>query len=242
MKINKVFICFVALVISACDGTLFSGGSAPTKTFDVVAHPHRPLIGFNYGPSQTYRPHGYTVVNRHAIQKPAPQVIKIILDQSEVHINDAAAVHGYKEHGSYASAPYAQYYKIIDHGAPISQSYAGNTAYGYASRSNHASKQFYALLPQILQIILEQDGVAGVGRSSTHYRQLVDAYGLSGKAIITRNEGAPSADLHGGHVVERGLLEVKSVESARAAPHPHPHYQTHLQHHQIHPASVNVGW
>nr|XP_032295654.1 glycine-rich cell wall structural protein 1.8 [Drosophila virilis] len=172
------------------------------------------------------------------------QLIKVILEDGHGygHGGGVAGGHSYEHgyasghsHGSYGE----QVYKVIEHSAPAApvayhansggsdyaygQSYAAGHGYGGGDASYH-NQQLKAILPQIIQLVLQEDalygggggGGGGYGNVDAINSQLIDTFGHRGKAIIMRADKAQGAFFKSGHVVQRGTLKVMRVEENQA--------------------------
>lgn len=121
-------------------------------------------------------------------------------------------------HGASSAASVASAYSYA-------QSYAAGYGYGGSSHSHSHShsggsnynEQLNAILPQIIQLVLQEDslgggGGGGYGNIDDINGQLINTFGRKGKAIIMRADQAQGAFFKSGHVVQRGTLKVMRVQ------------------------------
>lgn len=207
-------------------------------SYSVVAapshgHDHGIRHGSSYSSHDQAHGHSYYPDHGHGFGNTV-KVVKVILNQG--HGVGQASHYSYASGHNYGSSGYgqggeAEIVKVISQHAAASTPAHVNHGYfaganhglssdvSYASSYNHVgydsfSSQLNAILPQILDLILGQNGG---GSASDLHNQLVSHFGHSGKAYITPANGRSNSYYSSGHVVEKGVLEVTRLEGE---PHP----------------------
>ncbi|XP_017850050.1 glycine-rich cell wall structural protein 2, partial [Drosophila busckii] len=223
----KLYICLLA-TLGVCNATFLSlfgggggGGNTKTTTYDIIAAPHGGAGHAHVGGG------GHAHIAGHAA---GPQVIKIILENGAAapqYVHHSAAGYGAGQQQVYKiieqSAPVVPVAPIAYHAAGHAQSYAAGHAQSYAAGhgygGGHSQSQLNAILPQIIQLVLQEDaygrgagGGGGYGNVAAINGQLIDTFGHKGNAIIMRADQAQGAFFKSGHVVQRGTLKVMRVQ------------------------------
>lgn len=193
------------------------------------SHGYGQSSGYGYG-------HGQAVA--------APQVVKVILQQSGGygHGGGGSGVGGGYGgdygHGHGGGDSHTEVIKVIQEEAAPAANYGRNFAdnqqvyaAGYKTYGNdHGYGQAQALggggggngfslesiLPQILQIVLQDNayggGFGGSAADGQYNQQLIAHFGQKGKVTVMMNDGSKSSYFKGGHVVQKGTLKVTRVE------------------------------
>ncbi|XP_001991981.2 glycine-rich cell wall structural protein 2, partial [Drosophila grimshawi] len=223
------------------------GGSTKT-TYDIIATPNGGGVGGGHGYGHGGGGGGggsYSHGHAHGGGGGgSPQLIKIILQDGGQGYGGGGGGgggggygHGYASGHDHGGNYGEQVFKVIEHAAPAAGiAYHGNSggssgggySYGQSYASGHSyggggyqSHQLNAILPQIIQLVLQEDalyggggggGGGGYGNVDAINGQLIDTFGQRGKAIIMRAEKAQGAFFKSGHVVQRGTLKVMRVQ------------------------------
>ncbi|KAL7745307.1 hypothetical protein ACLKA6_015331 [Drosophila palustris] len=237
---------FLSLLGGGGGGGAAAGGTK--TTYNVIATPHGGGGGGGgggHGHGGSYGgAHGGYYAHGHSHGGGSTQLIKIILEDGGHGYGHGGGAVSYGHggaaggHGTYGE----QVYKVIEHPvapvAPVAYhaasggagySYAAGHGYGSASSSSsssyHSSQQLNAILPQIIQLVLQEDALhggaggahgahgshGGYGNVDALNGQLIDAFGHKGKAIIMQADKAQGAYFNSGHVVQRGTLKLMKV-------------------------------